>query len=338
MSSGWRLIAMAWVPGSGSAMVAAQTLDDLFDDRVVHEVRLSINERDLRELRDRYLENVYFPADFEWRGERVRNVGVRSRGLASRSASKLGLRIDFNRYSSGQRFLGLASLVLDNLVTDPALVRERVSMAFFARLGQPAPRESFARVYINDVYEGVYAIVEPVDGDFLARALGEKSGYLFERRFRQPYYGEDLGDDPAAYRTVFEPQTHELEADAILYSPIRELFHEVNQPVDTVWRERVDRYVDLPQFVTHVAIETFLSEADGVLGYAGHGELLSVPPTGRRPAPADRVGQGSHLYGDRLVDSSARRRKPPFQPRARVQRSANAVPRRARTMCAAGRR
>ena len=115
--------------------------------------------------------------------------------------SKPGLRIDFNRYSSGQRFLGLASLVLDNLVTDPALVRERVSMAFFARLGQPASRESFARVYINDVYQGVYALVEPVDGDFLARALGEKSGYLFERHFRQPYYGEDLGDDPTAYRS-----------------------------------------------------------------------------------------------------------------------------------------
>jgi spore coat protein H len=254
------LLAIAWISAIGVA-TAAPTLDDLFADSLVHDVRLSINERDLRELRDRYRENVYFPADFEWRGERVRNVGVRSRGLASRSATKLGLRVDFNRYSTGQRFLGLASLVLDNLVTDPALVRERVSMRMFARLGQPAPREAFARVFINDVYEGVYAIVEPVDGDFLVR--------VFERHFLQPYYGEDLGEDPAAYRTVFEPRTHELDADTVLYSPIRELFYEVNQSVDTVWRERVSRYLDLQQFVTHVAIETFLSESDGILGFAG---------------------------------------------------------------------
>ena len=279
MTSLW-LVAIAWISATGAA-IAAPTLDDLFDDRVVHDVRLSINERDLRELRDGYLGNVYFPADLEWRGERVRNVGVRSRGLASRSATKLGLRIDFNRYATGQRFLGLKSLVLDNLVTDPALVRERVSMAFFARMGQPAPRESFARVFINDVYEGVYAIVEPVDSDFLARVLGEKSGYLFERHFLQPYYGEDLGDDPAAYRTVFEPRTRELEVDTVLYSPIRELFREANQPVDTVWRERVGRYVDLRQFVTHVAIETFLSEADGILGYAGMANFyLHRGPTG----------------------------------------------------------
>jgi hypothetical protein len=99
--------------------------------------------------------------------------------------------------------------------------------------------------------------------------VGEKSGYLFERRFLNPYYGEDLGEDPAAYRAVFEPRTHELDADTVLYAAIRELFYEVNQPVDSVWRERVSRYIDLAQFVTHVAIETFLSEADGILGYAG---------------------------------------------------------------------
>lgn len=264
------LVLVVWtLGGAGGRVASAQTAADLFDDGTVHELRLSINERDQQELRERYAENVYFPADFQWRDQRVRNVGVRSRGLASRSASKPGLRIDFNRYTTGQTFLGLASLVLDNLVTDPALVRERVSMVLFKRLGQPASRESFTRLYINNVYQGIYAVVEPVDGDFLARAFGEKTGYLFERHFQHPYLGEDLGDELTAYRTVFEPRNHELEADTVLYSPIRNLFHEVNQPVDSVWRERVGRYIDLPQLITHVAIETFLSEADGVLGLSG---------------------------------------------------------------------
>lgn len=264
------LVLIGWTVGAAGGHVAsAQTVGDLFDDGIVHEVRLSINERDLQELRERYVENVYFPADFQWRDQRVRNVAVRSRGLASRSALKLGLKIDFNHYSAGQTFLGLHSLVLDNLVTDPALVRERLSMALFKRLGQPASRESFTRLYINNVYQGIYAIVEPVDGDFLARAFGETSGYLFERHFLEPYLGADLGDELTAYKRVFEPRNHELEADTVLFSPIRDLFHEVNQPVDTVWRERVGRYIDLQQLVTHVAIETFLSEADGVLGLSG---------------------------------------------------------------------
>src|SRR4029453_5122604 len=262
------LIAIACTP-LDDRTVAAQTVEELFDDHVIQDVRLFINEHDLQELRDRYKEDIYVPADFEWRGRRVRNVAVRSRGLATRSPVKLGLKVDFNRYAAGQSFLGHTALVLDILLQDPSLVRERLSMTLFERLGEPASRESFARVYINNSYEGIFAIVEPVDGEFLTRTRGNKSGYLFERHFLQPYYGEDLGEDPAAYRTVFEPRTHELQDDTVLYSPFRALFYEVNQLVDTVWRERVSRYVDLQQFVTHVAIETFLSEADGVLGFAG---------------------------------------------------------------------
>lgn len=159
--------------------------------------------------------------------------------------------------------------VLDNMATDPSMVRERVAMAFFARLGQPASRESFARLYVNNVFQGLYAVVEAVDADFLARTLGERTGYLFERDFIAEYRGEDLGDDPTAYRSVFQPVNHELESDAVLYPPIRDLFHEANQPVDAVWRERVERFIDLAQLVTHVAIETFLSEADGMIGGSG---------------------------------------------------------------------
>jgi spore coat protein CotH len=137
------------------AVSGAQTSDDVFDSTTLHEVRLYIHSADLRQLRERYLEDTYYPADFEWRGIRVRNVGVRVRGLATRSAVKPGLRIDFNRYVSRQTFLGLDALVLDNALKDPSFVRERTSMAFIKRMGQPAPRESFSRVYINGTYEGL---------------------------------------------------------------------------------------------------------------------------------------------------------------------------------------
>ena len=43
----------------------------------------------------------------------------------------------------------------------------------------------------------------------------------------------------------------------------------MNQEVDVLWRERVGWFVDLPQVVTHVAIETFLAECDGFLGGSG---------------------------------------------------------------------
>jgi spore coat protein CotH len=270
------LLALLLTPG----MAGAQTTADFFDIDTLQEIRLVINSRDLSELRDRYWEDRYYPADFLWRGMHVRNAGVRMRGLATRSASKPGLRIDFNRYIGGQEFLGLKSLVLDNVLKDPALIRDRTSMAFIDRMGQPAPRQSFGRLYINGVSQGVYAFVEPVDTDFLQRTLGESSGYLFEHKFLDGYFAEYLGDDLDAYKWRFEAQTHRMEPDSILYSPIRDLFWEVNHHVDGVWRERVGQYIDLPQLVAHVAIETFLAEIDGFLGTAGMANFYLYRPAG----------------------------------------------------------
>lgn len=260
------------------ALARAQTFEEFFDGRTLHDIRLYIHSRDLAELRERYLEDLYAPADFEWRGIRVRNVGVRVRGLATRSAIKPGLRIDFNRYTAGQAFLGMSALVLDNALKDPSFMRERISMAFITRMGQPAPRESFGRVYINGAYEGLYALVESVDSAFLAREMGDGLGYLFEHKFINGFYGEFLGDDYVPYRLRFDAKTHELEGDYTLYAPIRELFREVNQNVDNVWRERVSWFVDLPQVITHVAIETFLAEFDGFLGGSGMANFYLYRP------------------------------------------------------------
>jgi spore coat protein CotH len=260
------------------AVAGAQTSDEFFDNRTLHDIRLYIHSGDLRELRDRYLEDIYVPGDFEWRGMRVRNVGVRVRGLATRSAIKPGLRIDFNRYVAGQTFLGMGAVVLDNALKDPSLVRERTSMAFIKRMGQPAPRESFGRVYINGAYEGLYAIVETVDTAFLTRELGDGLGYLFEHKYLNGFHAEFLGNDYGPYRARLEAQTHRLESDHTLYAPIRELFREVNQDVDVAWRERVSWLIDLNQVVTHVAIEAFLAESDGFLGEAGMANFYLYRP------------------------------------------------------------
>jgi spore coat protein CotH len=252
---------------AGSAQ--AQTAADLFDAQTLQEVRLFINSRDLLQLRENFQENTYYTADFQWRNIRVRNIGLRSRGVASRSGVKLALRIDFDRYTTGQQFLGLQSVILKNLWQDGSMMHEQLAMALFTRMGQPASREAFCRLFINNEYQGLYSIVESVDTDFLDRTLGESAGYLFSYQFQQPFHAEDPGDDLDVYKRMFEPQTHEREADSVLYVPIRELFREINQPDDAVWRERVERYVDLWQFVTQIALENFLAEEDGLLGFNG---------------------------------------------------------------------
>ena len=167
-------------------------------------------------------------------------------------------------------------------------------MAFFARLGEPAPRESYCRLYINNVYQGLYSIVESVDTPFLSRTYGSDQGYLFEFQYQREWHGDYLGDELAAYKPFFQPETHELEPmtltqnaethelepDATLYAPIRDLFREANAEVDSVWRERVERFIDLRQLIRHVAVDTFLAEDDGFIGAYGMNNFFLHRPSG----------------------------------------------------------
>lgn len=276
------LILVAWSIAA-STRAGAQTGAQVFEQSVVHEVRLFMHSRELALLRSHFDENTYYPADFQWGSVRVRNVAVRSRGFGSRNPVKLGLRIDFDRYTTGQRFAGLKALVLDNLWQDPSMVREVLAMEMFARMGQPASREAFCRLYINNEYQGLYALVEDIDDLFVTRTLGSGAGYLFEYHWLFPYYGESLGDSPAPYQRLFEARTHEQESDSALHGPIADLFRAVNGPDDLAWRTDVERHLDLAQFVTHVAIENFIAENDGLIGYAGmnnfylHRESATAP-------------------------------------------------------------
>lgn len=296
------------------APARAQTADDLFNAPTLRELRLTVNATDLALLREHYLENTYYPADLQWGDLQVRNIGIRSRGSGSRNPTKLGLKLDFNEFVKGQTFLGFKELVLDNLWQDPAMLREHTAMALFTRLGQPAPREVFIRFYINNVYEGVYTIVEPVDELFLKRTIDDDAGYLFDFEWVRYFYGEDLGEDYAPYKEMFTADTHDKEPDNAIYQPVRFLFREVNAQDDAGWTDRVGQFLDLRQFVTQVAIETFLAERDGLLGDWGMNNFyLYRPETSRQhrvfPWDKDNTFQAADSsIVDRLPQNAIMRR------------------------------
>ncbi len=248
----------------------AQTAAELFDQNTIQEIRLSVNSRDLATLRANTALNTYYTADLTWKSVKVRNVGIRSRGQGSRNPTKPGLRVDIARYTTGQTFVGLSTIILDNIWQDDALLRERLAFTLFEKMGEPAPRESFCRLFINNEYQGLYAITEEIDGAFARRVTGETDGTVFEYHWfaDRQWRAEDLGDI-ARYKVLLEPRTHTLDADSTLYAPIQQLFKEVNGPDDAVWRSRVEQYIDLNQFMVHVGIEQFIADNDGLLGAQG---------------------------------------------------------------------
>lgn len=243
---------------------STQGLEDLFEGNRLHELRLYLRGQDWDKLRANYLSSDYYPCHLLWNGIMAENAGVRSRGNGSRSSRKPGLRLDFNRYVKGQYFLGLKSLVLDNLDQDPPMLRERLAMLFFRKMGMAASRETHARLYVNNEYAGLYVIVEPIDKSFLRWNFEEDDGHLYEYRWARPYNLEYLGPDTSLYCPLpFYPEIQqEPPAPELLEAMIRT----VNQSPLGDYPTTVGKHLDLRQFLTYLAIENFLGEMDGFVG------------------------------------------------------------------------
>lgn len=273
-----RLAPLALVLTLGfSTSAFAQTSDDLFNPELLQRIDLWIHEADWAKLRQNFQENTYYPAQLDWNGITVENVGIRSRGLGSRSSTKPGLRVDIDRYSDRQQFLGLKSFVLDNLTQDNTGVKETVTMRFYTRLGIPAPRETHARLYVNGQYFGLYGLVESVDKTMMGRVFGsigddvQNDGYLFEYNYvlGSPWRFQYEGSSLAPYKLRFDIKTNESHPESQIWGPIEELVRLVNESNSGNFESSIADRLDLPAVVRYLATQNFVADFDGFNGYDG---------------------------------------------------------------------
>jgi hypothetical protein len=145
--------------------------DALFDPGVVQEIRLGLSDAAMTALGVQDAD--WQPATFEHDGNKL-DVEVRLTGGANWRdfTDKPAFRLKFK----GQTYAGLHHLVLHNLVGDPAQGREVLALWVWNEAGMPAPRASFARVYVNDELYGLYAAIEGVDDTFPARRYTDATG------------------------------------------------------------------------------------------------------------------------------------------------------------------
>jgi len=245
--------------------------EGFFDDTKLHSIFISINSKDWQSLRDHFLDNTYYQCDMKWQDITVRNIGIRSRGTGSRDATKPGLRVDFDRYTTDQKFLNLKSFILRNNTQDASGMHERLAMALARKIGiAEASREAHAKLFINNEYWGLYTIVENVDKTFLKRIYGDDNGYLFKYDFNvgdSGYYYEDRGDDPGLYvPSPFKPETHESDARP---EYVRDFIRIVNQAGGDTFRSQIASFIRWPNFLKHIAVENFVADQDGFNGNYG---------------------------------------------------------------------
>lgn len=197
-----------------SFLLAQQEGDLFFAEGAVHEIRFQFAQPGYWDsLVANKPAEIYMKCDVSVDGITYSNAGVRFKGNSSYNnpSVKKPFKIDFEEFVPDQTHDGLKQLSLNNGFKDPTFLREKLTLDFCNRHGIPAPRTTFANLFINGESWGLYTVVEDIGKTFLKQRFGNKGGNL--------YKGDPHGSltwkgwDQTLYETDYELKTNETEND-----------------------------------------------------------------------------------------------------------------------------
>jgi spore coat protein CotH len=144
-------------------------------------------------------------------GIKVDSIGVKLKSNSSYSilTDKKPLKLYFNAYKKGKRFDGLLKLNLSNEFPDPSMLRNTVAYKILRDAGVMAPRTSFAKVYLNNKYYGLYAVIEQVDKAFIEQNFKSSGGELIKGIAGYLYWFEG---DTLSFKDNYDFKSNESKA------------------------------------------------------------------------------------------------------------------------------
>ena len=188
------------------------TGERIFGVDIIHEVRISFLQTDpwdslflMKKERDSLEIKRYMQSNVEVDGIKYYSCGIRFKGESSFEyypGKKKSFKINFGKYIKKQKVDGLKTINLNNAFRDPSFIREKLYLDFMRREGLPVPRCTYANVYVNGEYLGLYLLVEEINKGFLKQNFQNKKGAFFkgEPKATFEYKGEKAEDYLNSYR------------------------------------------------------------------------------------------------------------------------------------------
>ena len=158
----------------------------LFDKDGITTVNITISDENWANMLENPLEEEFHLCDITVNGETYDSVGIRTKGMtslssvASSDSDRYSFKIKADEYVGGQSFDGLDEFVLNNIYQDATYMKEYLSYEMMDHIGVDTPLYSYAAVYINGEYFGLYLMVEALEEDFLDRVYGADYGELYK--------------------------------------------------------------------------------------------------------------------------------------------------------------
>ena len=247
-----------------TAIAEQYSTDDLGlfpQDRVLR-IELSLPDADWVALHVDALAEQYVAADANIDGQEIGNIGIRFKGNNSLTScfdeqgkqlcERLSLKLKFDECEKGKLFYGAKRLVLNSTLTEWDLFREELSYRLFRDMSIIAPRTSYAVVTVNGVSQGIYTVVEDVDGRFTSKRFAAGNGNLFKEAW--PSHTDD------AYYAFFL-QTNTSTATFTTYESFSA---EMQAATDDTSPTVLNKWMDLAYLKRYLAVDYAIANWDGI--------------------------------------------------------------------------
>jgi spore coat protein H len=235
-----------------AAFRPTQTLPgaELFTNDAVRQLRIEIAPPGVESLRRDPREFVR--ASVKEEGKVYEDVAIHLKGAIGSFREvddKPDLTLDFKWFNARQKFHELRRVHLNNSVEDPSYSNELLGSALFRAAGIPAPRVAHAVVTLNGRRLGLYVLKEGFTEDFLGCYFKQVGGDLYE-----PGEGHDV-NQRLKRNSVQAPRQDRAALEALANAAL--------EPDAANRWPRLERVLDVDEFVAFMAMEVILGHRDG---------------------------------------------------------------------------
>lgn len=256
---------------AGIPAAAQNDGDAIFNSATIHDVYLQFSQQNYWDtLVTNHDSDVYTRCNVTFDGITVNDVGVKLKGNSSynNNSTKKSMKIDFNEYVAGQDIDGLKKLNLNNGFKDPTFMREKLMLDFLQEHNLPGPRCTYARVYLNNTYWGLYTLVEDINDKFCTQRFGNNDGNRFK--------GDPAGDlkwygsSQSAYYNRYELDNNDSLND---WSDLVHLVDVINNTPAAQFEDSLETVLQTWDFVYQWAADILFVNLDSYPG-SGHNYFI----------------------------------------------------------------
>ena len=234
----------------------------VYDTDSLATIWIQMNQSDLSELMNpvNIEESDYKPCRMTFLNAIISqsfpSAGIRLKGYASRSFFKKSFKLsiaEFQNSTNDQKisFYDQNTFVLKAAQMVPCFLRERLTRNLFYSTGVPVQRMSYAVLYINGLFRGVYVLMESINNGFLKSRFGSSNGALWKCAPGATLVWNGSSCDNYSV-TSYEPKTTLAEKNC---TPLVKLIDVVSNAPDEQFPTMISQIFDVDLFFRAFVVE-----------------------------------------------------------------------------------